>query len=47
MAEDTIQHAKDLLKLERRIAREEATLAGLRAFRADLIALLSGDRAAS
>lgn len=43
MAEETIQRAKDLLKLERRIARAAAALAIRRAYRAELIASLSGE----
>lgn len=46
MPEETIQRAKDLLKLERRIARAEAALAILRAYRAELVAALSGQQAA-
>lgn len=42
MAEDSIQQAKDLVKLERRIARAEAALVILRTYRAQLLAALSG-----
>lgn len=40
MSEESVEKARELLKLERRIARAEAQLASMRAFRVALLSAL-------